>query len=132
MRFLLLSSFLLLCTLGFAQHSVTFEFEGLESREGKVMLALRDADGNDLRRVIVDIPSSGVISHTFTDVETGTYTAAAFHDENEDKEINTNAVGYPTEAYGFSNDARGSFGPPDLEDQRFEVKGNVKMVITLE
>ncbi|KAB2813630.1 DUF2141 domain-containing protein [Phaeocystidibacter luteus] len=132
MRVFLLSLSILFSTLGFAQHSLTIEFAGLESREGKVMLALRDADGNDLRKVIVDIPASGVVSHTFTNVEKGTYTAAAFHDENEDKEINTNAVGYPTEAYGFSNDARGTFGPPDLEDQRFEVKGDKKIVITLQ
>ncbi len=41
---------------------------------------------------------------------------AAYHDENEDGELNHNAIGIPTERYGFSGNARGTFGPPPFND----------------
>ena len=56
---------------------------------------------------------------------------AFFHDINKDEELNTNMVGIPKEPYAFSNNARGTFGPPSLEDQTFKVKGDVKMTIEL-
>ncbi len=50
----------------------------------------------------------------------GSYAVSAFHDENNNDEIDRSFSGIPSEKYGFSNDARGVFGPPDLEDQLFE------------
>jgi uncharacterized protein (DUF2141 family) len=35
-----------------------------------------------------------------------------------------NVLGIPTEAFGFSNNASGSFGPPKFEAARFTVKGD--------
>ena len=52
-----------------------------------------------------------------TDLAAGTYAIACFHDANADGKLNTSAMGIPKEAYGFSNNARGMFGPPDLKDQ---------------
>jgi len=37
---------------------------------------------------------------------------AVFHDENDDSILNKNAVGFPSERYGFSRNARGLAGPP--------------------
>lgn len=37
---------------------------------------------------------------------------AVFHDENDDNTLNRNAVGFPSERYGFSRNARGLTGPP--------------------
>ena len=56
-------------------------------------------------------------------VEPGTYALAAFHDEDNNGKLNTGLFGMPKEAYGFSNDARGSFGPPSFEDASFVVSG---------
>jgi uncharacterized protein (DUF2141 family) len=33
-------------------------------------------------------------------------------------------MGIPKERYGFSNNARGRFGPASYEDCKFNVKGN--------
>lgn len=51
----------------------------------------------------------------------GRYSIAAFHDANENGKVDRHALGYPTEAYGFSNNARGKFGPPAYEKIAFEV-----------
>ena len=37
---------------------------------------------------------------------------AVFHDENDDTVLNKNAIGFPSERYGFSRNARGLTGPP--------------------
>lgn len=41
-------------------------------------------------------------------------------DANANGRLDRNAFGMPTEPYGFSNDATGSFGPPSFEAARFE------------
>ena len=47
------------------------------------------------------------------------YAVALFHDENNDHHLNTNALGIPTEGYGFSNNPTLYFGPPGLDKVRF-------------
>ena len=44
-------------------------------------------------------------------------------DLNGNEELDRNLVGIPTEPFGFSRNARGSFGPPDYADMQFEVAG---------
>ena len=49
----------------------------------------------------------------------GEYAIKAFHDEDQDDEIDTNFIGIPTESYGFSNNAKGLFGPPSFDKAKF-------------
>jgi uncharacterized protein (DUF2141 family) len=41
---------------------------------------------------------------------------AAYHDANGNGELDRNALGIPSERYGFSNNARGVTGPPTFEE----------------
>jgi len=59
---------------------------------------------------------------TFTDVSEGRHAIKAFHDVNDNGELDTNWMGIPTEPYGFSNDAMGTFGPPSFQDASFLVE----------
>ncbi len=53
----------------------------------------------------------------------GTYACAVIDDVDGNGTLNTNLVGYPTEPFGFSNDARVKlFGPPDFGDAKFEFR----------
>lgn len=58
----------------------------------------------------------------FADIPPGQYAIAAFHDKNEDEKLDANALGIPTEAYGFSNHTHGTFGPPGFEAISFTVE----------
>lgn len=51
----------------------------------------------------------------------GVYAVSVFQDENKDEELNTNFFGSPTEPYGFSNDARGTFSAPPFSKAQFEL-----------
>jgi len=59
------------------------------------------------------------------------YAVAVFHDANNNGVLDKNAFGIPTEAYGFSNNARGRFGPPDFGDCLIEIGPNTQARIQL-
>ena len=52
---------------------------------------------------------------TFPDLAPGSYAVSVIHDANGNGDIDLNAFGIPTESWGFSNDARGTFGPPSFD-----------------
>lgn len=62
----------------------------------------------------------------------GDYAIAVYHDKNENGELDSNILGIPKEAYGFSNNARGRFGPASWKDAHFTVSSDpYSMVIEL-
>lgn len=48
----------------------------------------------------------------------GNYAIAVFHDVDDNFKLNTSRIGLPKEPYGFSNNVKGTFGPPSFEDSR--------------
>jgi uncharacterized protein (DUF2141 family) len=46
---------------------------------------------------------------------------AAFHDADGNGELTLWPIGLPKEAYGFSRDARGRFGPPAFDAAAFDL-----------
>ena len=59
----------------------------------------------------------------FNDVPKGVYGISAFHDENKNGKLDTNLVGYPSEEYCASNNARNTFSAPSFSDAKFNYKG---------
>jgi uncharacterized protein (DUF2141 family) len=59
----------------------------------------------------------------FKEIPAGTYGISAFHDEDNDGKLDTNLVGYPTEDYCASNNARNMFSAPSWKDAKFTYKG---------
>lgn len=103
---------------------LTVVVSGLESDEGRVVIALLDsADSYENEdRAYRDTraqPSGGTASATFEGVEFGAYAVKVFHDENGNGKLDTNFIGIPKERFGFSNNVMGRFGPPDFEQARF-------------
>ena len=56
----------------------------------------------------------------------GEYAVAVFEDQNRDGKLNRDLFGIPKEPYGFSNNVRGSFGPPSWKDARVAVTTETK------
>ena len=57
---------------------------------------------------------------------------ALYHDKNENKKLDKNMFGVPTEYYGFSNDARGTFSAPSFESAAVVVDGDKSISIKVE
>ena len=66
------------------------------------------------------IPRTGTVTTvTFTGLAPDRYAVAAFHDTDANGRLTLWPIGLPKEAYGFSNDARGQFGPPRFDAASF-------------
>jgi uncharacterized protein (DUF2141 family) len=97
---------------------------GFENSEGTARIGLSNSEENWNMK---DTAYAGMISEiqndsvrvTFENIPFGEYGVKVHHDENSDDDMDTNFLGIPTENYGFSNNASGTFGPPDWEDAKF-------------
>jgi len=58
----------------------------------------------------------------------GTYALRGFYDANDNGKLDTNLLGIPAEAYGFSNGARRWFGPPKFADAAFTFSSDQQVV----
>ncbi len=112
---------------------LTVEIKGLTSGIGQVFIALYDkSEGwmkNGLKSVGTPAAKDGV-TYEFKDLPVGEYAISIYHDENGNGKFDTNVAGMPIEAYGFSNDAMGNYGPPTFEQAKFKL-GTDKKTITL-
>jgi uncharacterized protein (DUF2141 family) len=69
------------------------------------------------RRVGVALRAvAGMQSVVFTNLTPGAYAVIVFHDENDNGKLDGNSLGMPTEAYAFSNNARGLLSAPGFKD----------------
>lgn len=131
---LLLSTLLLASACGAAQAvpaELKVEVHGIKQSKGEILVALFDKKEKWLRDAIarksVDA-RLGAVEVVFTDLPEGEYAISVLHDANSNGVMDTNAIGIPIEAYGFSNDASGSFGPASYADAKFKVEGTNKAV----
>ena len=74
---------------------------------------------------------TGEVQFIFDNLPAGDYAISVMHDANKNGKLDTNMVGIPKEGFGFSNDAMGTFGPPDFEKAKFAVPASQGIFITL-
>ena len=68
----------------------------------------------------------------FDNVPAGPFAVSVFHDTDGDRELDSGALGIPSEAYGFSAGARKTFGPPKFDEARLELAAGENKRITIE
>lgn len=106
-------------------------FPNLKVDKGNILIAVFDQSGNEIELHVVPV-ASNEIRVKLNKLEAGKkYAVKAFHDVNGNKELDTNLFGVPTEPYGFSNNARGVFGPPSLNQMIFTAEANKTIEINL-
>lgn len=52
---------------------------------------------------------------TIQNLKPGYYAVAVYHDENGNKNLDTNFIGLPVEGVAVSRNAKGNFGPPNFD-----------------
>lgn len=112
-------------------------FIGLKANEGNVKVALANSKKNYNNHknpfigLTIEIKDNSAVA-IIDDIAYGEYAVKAFHDRDANDDLNTNFLGMPIEDYGFSNDARGVFGPPDWSKAKFKVdKDTLKIEVTI-
>lgn len=95
---------------------LAIQIEGIEETAGRVLFAVYSSPQSFLRkpfRILAMSPDSLLQGPAlFSLPSDSVYAVAVFHDTNGNFRHDTNAMGIPTEKYGFSNDAQGVMGPP--------------------
>ena len=71
------------------------------------------------------------MSYSFAELAEGKYAVAVFHDENKNGILDKNYLGIPTEAYGFSNNARRTFSAPSFKEAEVILNSDLAISITL-
>ncbi|MEM7702624.1 MAG: DUF2141 domain-containing protein [Pseudomonadota bacterium] len=60
--------------------------------------------------------------HTFNPSAPGVYVISAYHDDNDNGQLDFDDQGIPFEAIGNSRNAVGEFGPPSFDQTKFDVR----------
>ncbi len=115
---------------GQSDFQLTISFSGITSDQGKMMIKVQDKTEKDVAKLVLPI-SSGKASTSII-LKKGKYGVSAFHDENENEKIDLSFIGVPTEVYGFSNNARGTFGKPPYDETLIDLTSNKSITIKLE
>lgn len=103
---------------------VTLEVEGLDTARlsgASLMVAVFTEPARWLRqpqaghRFSLEAAANGKLTVVLKDLPDGPLALSLFQDANANGRLDMNAMGIPVEPYGFSNNAAGSFGPPQFE-----------------
>lgn len=121
MKTIALSFVLIFCVipLGYTQSSVSVTVSGIQNQKGTIYLALFNNSksfpikGKQYKGVQLEANGSSV-NYVFRNLPEGKYAVSVYHDENGNGRLDKNIFGAPTEAYAFSRNAKGYFGPPDF------------------
>ncbi len=108
------------------------QFEVPEAEQGVLRIAVFNSPesyngGDPIAFKTVPVRSREFVTVNFADLKAGDYAVKVFYDEDRDAELDTNVVGIPSEAYGFSKNARSAFGPPDWNEAKFEFDGTTAL-----
>jgi uncharacterized protein (DUF2141 family) len=85
-------------------------------------------DNSRARQLWVPADAKGVTCR-FDNLGEGTYVVSIGHDVNNNKKVDTNFVGMPTEQWGVSNNVRPTLRPPRFEEAAFKIAADAKEIV---
>ena len=112
-------------SIAFAQDGIRVEIIGVENEDGQVFIGLFNNNdgfpdkGREYKGAFVNA-GTGTLRHTFTEIPSGDYAIAIFHDSNTNGRLDKNFLGIPKEGYGFSSNATATFGAPSFGKAKFQ------------
>ena len=104
--------------------TITLMIEGVDDPIGEIRIAIFDSENGYLENPsLLDVVpvSQTKIERKIENLAYGQYAIAVYHDRNKNGKLDTNILGIPLEEYGFSNNARGRFGPASWSQAKFTV-----------
>lgn len=116
---------------------LNIEITGIKSHTGQIRVAIvtRDQYKSDDEVGFggsIPVNTSNQVSFITPPMPAGKYAVKVFHDVNNNGELDVNLIGIPKEPYGFSNNARGRFGPPDFSAAAITVQPNDTLSVRID
>jgi uncharacterized protein (DUF2141 family) len=143
---IVLAVLLILFALPVNASELRITVEGIRSPHGTILIGLYDSvesftraielsdkdeflnDPNRFAAVALRANAAMKSAVVLTNLDPGQYAIILFHDENGNGKLDRNALGVPTEPYGFSNNVRGFLGPPAFKKAVMQVNADDKAV----
>ena len=105
---------------------LVINLSGMQNTNGKVNVALFNSsasfnDPNQAYRELFLVCTGSSMTISLDSIIPGDYAFAIFHDENDNQNLDQNVLGIPTEGFAFSNNAMGTFGPPNWTQSKFTI-----------
>ncbi|MCB0794530.1 MAG: DUF2141 domain-containing protein [Flavobacteriales bacterium] len=117
---------------GLSQSTLTLEVEVPKGSGGNMLMvalcpseeAYSTEKGCRTTQVRIGFDDKGVQEVRFDRVAAGDHAVRAFLDRNGNEVLDLNALGIPSEPFGFSQDAMGRFAAPGFKEASFSVGGD--------
>lgn len=115
---------------------LTVRVLGATPGTGQILASLFNSHGSYMSKPYRDnialVDGAGISTTVFKELPAGDYAVSLIYDDDSDGELDTNFVGIPTEAFGFSNNATAFFGPPDWAGAAFSLQNDLMIEIKLD
>ena len=97
---------------------------GIENEDGQIFIGLFHnnngfPDKGKEHKGAFSKAEIGTLRYTFTEIPSGDYAIAIFHDSNTNGRLDKNFLGIPKEGYGFSENATALMSTPAFEKAKF-------------
>lgn len=119
----------------FSTGTLTIIMSNFRNNQGKACVALFNQEEPFPKSsakavgIIYTSINDGKSVAVFKNLPGGEYAVSVFHDQNDNKKMDTNFLGMPKEGVGASNNARGHFGPPKYKDAKFNFNGSPQTIL---
>lgn len=131
-----LAFFLFFPFFAFSQNTLFVRVEGVKTSNGRISVAVyNQAEGFLKFDKVYKCDSTKALKGTthiaIDDLPEGEYALAIFHDENGNDVLDTNWLGIPKEAIGFSKGKMKTFGPPSFSECALRIEKDSEIRIIL-
>lgn len=109
-----------------AQRALSIEITNLRNCKGFIHSELRDEQDQQVVAVSQKIVNNQCCI-VIENLKPGKYSFQFIHDENNNKNLDTNWLGIPNEGFGYSNNPKLITGPPTLKRTLFEFNESVQL-----
>lgn len=79
-------------------------------------------------QIVKSVPKSKKATMVWNDLPYGTYALTVHHDENNSIWMDKNFLGYPTEAFGLSNNPKIVFSIPKWDQCKFKINKDTTII----
>jgi len=116
--------------------TLTVTVTGVTPNEGQVVVSLFDDKKNYMKKALATgrekVLDNDAVDVVFPGLVIGTYAASVYYDLDNDGELDTGMFRIPSEPIGFSNNARGKFGPAKWKKTNFQLTEDSNITIQVE
>ncbi len=122
-KYKLVFSLFFLSHLLVAGQPPVLHIKGFKNEKGNAFIRITNKEGKVVESLVKPILNNEV-KFEAASLKEEYYAIEVFHDENNNQKMDTAVLGYPTEAWGVSNNVRPKFRAPALSEMLINVVKN--------